>query len=280
MSKKFFSTGTFESNMSLLSRVDFLVNRGVKAIELSGGGVEPNWRSIISKFPEVDFSFHNYFPAPTIPFTLNLSSSDPEIRFKSVDFCKNGVRLAAEFGHNQFSFHAGFCFDPIPESLGAELKSKFLPQDHASAYDFFRRSLDEIVEFAREQKVLPLVENNVLTSKTASKWGQRSLLLTGLEEVELISVQYGKALGFLLDVGHLAVSCTTLARDFSTELSGFLSHANALHIHSNNGVEDQHLGVDGTEDWWPMIRRCQGLPWTFEVRPEDVKQTIILLGQL
>src|SRR4051812_21105203 len=41
---------------------------------------------------------HNYFPAPSQPFVLNLASLDADTRAKSVRHAREGLRLAAKSG--------------------------------------------------------------------------------------------------------------------------------------------------------------------------------------
>jgi sugar phosphate isomerase/epimerase len=269
-----FSTGTFTSDYPLRARIKFLADQGITRIELSGGDHEKDWRSTLSYFPNIEFSFHNYFPPPETPFVFNLASSSPEIRVASLNLCKNGIRLSSEFGQKEFSFHAGFCFDPTPESLGSKLKSSSMLLEYDTARDIFYRSLDEITAFAERNDVLAHVENNVLTRTTSSQWGDRSLLLTTSEEIEGLVKRWGSGLGVLLDVGHLKVSSITLGRDFESELDRGLECAKSLHLHSNNGLEDQHRGINGGEPWWAKIANRAIIPWTFEVKPSEVRDTI------
>lgn len=278
MGRVTFSTGTFGSEYSLASRIEFLIARGVTAIELSGGNHEKDWPTVVSSFGHVEFSFHNYFPPPEHPFVFNLASLDDGLRAASINLCMEGIRLSSEYGHNFFSFHAGFCFDPSPASLGSELQSMSALQDTDAANDIFSRSLDDIVSFADRYKVKPVVENNVLTGDTKARWGRNSLLLTTAEDLGRFSERWGLGIGILLDVGHLKVSSSTLGLDFDSELSQSLPLASALHLHSNGGLGDQHLGVTGRENWWPSIEARDDIPWTFEVVPEDIEETIRNLG--
>src|SRR5665811_1545119 len=64
---------------------------------------------------------HNYFPAPEIPFVLNLASSNEKIRNQSLTHCLKGLELSKLAGAHFFSAHAGFCVDPHPDELGRKL---------------------------------------------------------------------------------------------------------------------------------------------------------------
>jgi sugar phosphate isomerase/epimerase len=278
MSRARFSTGTFKSDFSFLAKIEFLIEQGVRAIELSGGNYEENWLSTVTHFPEVDFSFHNYFPPPKLPFVFNLASADPQVREASIKLCKEAIRLTSRFGQKQFSFHSGFCFDPTPESLGSALESRSHIVDENSANEIFNRSLEEIASFAERLQVVPLVENNVLNTETAARWGRKSLLVTTADDIEDFFRLWGTRVGILLDVGHLRVSSSTVESDFHLELERSLHFASALHLHSNNGKEDQHLGISGAESWWESVESRRDIPWTFEVKPNEVRATLDSLG--
>jgi hypothetical protein len=126
--------------------------------------------------------------------------------------------------------------------------------------------------------VTPLVENNVLNSATALDFGNKALLLTSVEEIGAFCRHWGSEIGVLLDVGHLQVSCMTIGQDFLSQLQIGLTLAGALHLHSNNGKEDQHLGVTGMEAWWERVKNSEQTIWTFEVHPSEIQQTIESLG--
>jgi sugar phosphate isomerase/epimerase len=273
-----FSTGTFSHDFSLSARIEFLIEQGIRSVELSGGNHEKEWRTVLSRFPEVIFSFHNYFPPPEVPFVFNLASSNSEIRDASINLCKEGILLSSEFGQRHFSFHAGFLFDPTPSSLGSELESSSLMLSPESANSNFYKSIDEIAGFAARYQVAPLVENNVLTLGTASNWGSNSLLLATANEIEEFSRFWGPNVGVLVDVGHLNVSSRTLELDFDLELERCMTLASALHLHSNTGKEDEHLGISGKEPWWKKINPRRDIPWTFEVKPNEVSITLESLG--
>lgn len=51
---------------------------------------------------------HNYFPAPEIPFVLNLGSGDEEIRRKSISHCVRGIQLSFAVGAPFFPLMLAF----------------------------------------------------------------------------------------------------------------------------------------------------------------------------
>ena len=57
---------------------------------------------------------HNYFPAPEIPFVLNLASINESIRTQSVAHCINGLLLAKNSGGVIFCCARRFLYRPKP----------------------------------------------------------------------------------------------------------------------------------------------------------------------
>src|SRR5690606_29507232 len=152
---------------------------------------------------------HNYFPAPEIPFVLNLASENDNIRRKSVDHCKNGLRLAKQSNSPFFAAHAGFCLDPDPRDLATELSPRD-SFDREKHYRYFLQSVDEILAEADTLEVDFLIENNVIATFNLTKTGANPLLLCEHAEIQwLFSSIPNKRLGLLLDTAHLKVSCNT-----------------------------------------------------------------------
>ncbi len=93
------------------------------ALEFSSGmHFQPNMEMLflntsIKRMP------HNYFPAPKVPFVLNLASTNNDIRNKSIEHCKKGLWLAKKSFAPFYTAHAGFCVDPKPHELGDKIQS-------------------------------------------------------------------------------------------------------------------------------------------------------------
>ena len=88
---------------------------------------------------------HNYFPAPKVPFVLNLASSNDKIRATSVSHCINGLKLAKSVKAPFFSAHAGFCIDPAPDELGRKINYQ-LNYDKQKNWILFFESLKIILK--------------------------------------------------------------------------------------------------------------------------------------
>ncbi len=270
-----FSTGTFATGVGLRARIQELVDLGVSKIELSGGGHEGDWRDSLRAYPEVKFSIHNYFPPPKVPFVFNLASQDPGILEMSREFCLQGIRISSELEEELFSFHAGFLFDPTPESLGSVLVGESKSANRERSQEIFEESLTILITAASRHGVSLLVENNVLTRQNLENWGQDALMWTHAEEIKhWLFSKFDGDLGLLLDVGHLKVSSKTLGLDFAAELGALAPLAQGMHVHGNNGEYDSHSAPIFDSTIWGLVDSSPAKYLTYEVNPAEVRETI------
>ncbi|WMX16017.1 MULTISPECIES: sugar phosphate isomerase/epimerase [unclassified Aureispira] len=196
------------------------------------------------RFPRMP---HNYFPAPQIPFVLNLASTDETIRRMSIEHCKNGLHLAKSSSSPFFAAHAGFCVDPNPAELGQKIKvpanlDKKLSKQH------FLDSVNELLVLAEELDIDFLIENNVIAPFNYDN-KVNFLLCTEYEEINwLFEMIEHDRLGLLLDTAHLKVSCQTLGLDLKQEFQKIKPFIKAFHHSDNDGTKDNNLPLP--KDYW------------------------------
>lgn len=222
---------------------------------------------------------HNYFPAPKIPFVLNLASSNHKIRTRSIYHCLNGLRLASKSNNSFFSAHAGFCVDPDPNELGRKITytSTFDKNEHKALF------LDSLSFILKEADCLGLdflIENNVITD--FNLLGEiNPLLCCESKDIKwLFEVEKSERLGILLDTAHLKVSCQTLTLNLEKELNEISKFIRAIHHSDNNGLVDSNNPMD--ESYWflPHLKAYQKKPHVIEVKKinvDTIKQQIKLL---
>ncbi|WP_348799449.1 sugar phosphate isomerase/epimerase family protein [Flavobacterium adhaerens] len=221
---------------------------------------------------------HNYFPAPQIPFVLNLGSSNIEIRTKSIEHCKNGLSLSKKSNSPFFAAHAGFCIDPDPNELGRKIaiKNDYDKQLHKQ---LFLEAVLEILKFADEIGVDFLIENNVLAPFNYD--GSNPLLCCSSEEVDwLFKAITNPRLGLLLDTAHLKVSCQTLQLDLFDEFEKVSPFVKAFHHSDNDGMKDCNYQLN--EKYWflPYIKKFKNYVHVLEIKTDginEIKQQIKLL---
>lgn len=115
----------------------------------------------------------------------------------------------------------------------------------------FRKSLDELEAFARERGVRIAVENGHFDTIT-----------------QLLSEYDPDYLGLCYDAGHGNIDEGGLAH-----LEGLKTRLISVHLHDNNGTEDQHRPLfSGTVDWPGLARIMAGSAYTKCVSMEAIIQ--------
>jgi sugar phosphate isomerase/epimerase len=250
------------------------------AIEFSSGMPfrddmeEIYYQAEIKKIP------HNYFPAPEIPFVLNLASKDQNIRERSIKHCIQGLRMSKKSGAPFFSAHAGFCIDPNSADLGNQLD---INGDFDIDYhkNLFLVSIQEILKEAHQLETDFLIENNVIASFNLTNEGRNPLLCCDSNDIRWLFKEISdKRCGLLLDTAHLKVSSVTLNLDLNQEIGAISTLIRALHHSDNDGIRDTNLPI--TENYWFLqyMKQYQSVSHVLEVKRltiQEIKNQIKLL---
>jgi RimJ/RimL family protein N-acetyltransferase/sugar phosphate isomerase/epimerase len=212
---------------------------------------------------------HNYFPAPEVPFVLNLASKDENIRSRSILHCINGMRLSYAVKAPFFSAHAGFCVDPKPDELGREL-SKVASFDREMHWDLFLQSIREILELTADLPTGFLLENNVLAKMNVYASGANPLLcVESAEMLKMLEEISDPRAGILLDTAHLKVSSKTLDFDLNKAAEEILPQARCIHHSDNDGLHDNNQPFDGGYWFLPFMKKTEHSVHVLEVRKQD-----------
>ena len=223
---------------------------------------------------------HNYFPAPKVPFVLNLASSNIEIRNQSIAHCINGLQLSKQVGTPFFSAHAGFCVDPNPDELGRKLVlSK--PIDRKVHWTLFIDSLKIITTKAQELGLTFLIENNVLAAVNLHPDGSNPLFCCDADEMLLMLKEVNHpSLGLLIDTAHIKVSARTLKFNADETIKKLIDKILCIHHSDNDGSFDTNDKL--TTGYWflPHIANFKSIVHVLEVKKlneEEVKQQLNIL---
>jgi sugar phosphate isomerase/epimerase len=228
---------------------------GLKNIELSGGAFSDSFeRDLQTISLYMNLRIHNYSPPPRDPFVFNLASTDCNIKRLSINHAKNSIILAAKFGANLYSFHAGFRIDPRVRELGTGF-SKYSLIDRDIAIESFGEAVLGLAEFARYEGVKLLIENNVIGATNFKVYQEDPLLLTNSDEIKSFMPKMPANVGVLLDVAHLYVSSRTLGLDPILEHNEIASWVEAYHLSENNGLEDLNLPITENSWFWDCIKK-------------------------
>lgn len=235
---------------------------GITHLELSSGlDPVPDIKSVLPLLLDsgLDLVVHNYFPAPPVPFVLNLAALDVETLERSRRHVRECLSLTARLGGRYYSVHGGFALALRPELLGrpeaqAELaRSQGLP-DREAAFSVFVDSLTLLCAEAKALGLEILVENNVISPRHLAIHPQNPLLVADADEIErMIAVVAADNLGLLVDVGHAHVSATALGFDASAFVQRLAPFTRAYHLSDNDGSEDNNRPFSATSWFWPVL---------------------------
>ena len=215
---------------------------------------------------------HNYFPAPTRPFVLNLASQDIVTLERSREFCRQAIRLSADLGAPFYSVHCGFLAELEPRSLGRKVQYSEI-WDYEAGYATFRSSLELLILEARTLGIRLLIEPNVVAPINLVDGHNLLFMLAEPREfARLLADVPDDYLGVLLDLGHLKVTAKTLGFEPAAFIEAAAPAVGAFHLHDNDGTNDQHQPVSADSWTFEIIRqpRFAGRPVVNEAKFESV----------
>jgi len=235
---KVFITSNCAGAASLGVALDQLHSAGFNKIELSGGHTcsQADFEKIFSlKDAGVDFLIHHYFPPPSVPFVLNLSSDDAEIRQQTFEHIDQAIALAQRLGSDFYSVHAGYALDQIPRMTKSGIFEQI--QKEPVSEDNFYASL-ETLSARLPQGFRVALENGIPT--TQPHLATPDQFFRFLDFIQAIP-----NLGLLIDLAHLKVSSTHYGFDMKELLESIVvkysEQIYELHISANDGTADSHF---------------------------------------
>jgi sugar phosphate isomerase/epimerase len=249
----YISTGGF--NKIQLSRILSLFNENsIENLELSGGLYTKNVYKILSRFKNLRFSLHNYFPVPRKSFVINLASLDQKIAEMSINQLKKSIYLSQKLKSKYYSIHAGFAFDPKIDELGKKIIYK-KTYNRKKCFRLFLNRVNYLAKYAKKRGIKLLVENNVVTKKNLINKKNNPLLLCDPKEIILFFKNTSGNVGLLLDLAHLKVSSNTLKFNLRDAHSKLRHLINGYHLSDNKGLKDTNDSFTKTAWFWKIIKK-------------------------
>ncbi len=203
---------------------------------------------VLSKYKNkgINFSLHNYFPAPKKSFVLNMAASDSYTYNMTKELVKNAFLLADYAGSPIYGIHAGYLAKAKAGSDG-----HFIFSDEAESYKVALENTIKFVDHILEYKpnnVVFAIENLFPSPK------KRHSLNCTYEEIKELMNSLPEEVGILLDLGHLNISSNILGFNRNNAidklLANFFNRIKEIHISENNGIKDEHLAVN--ENSWQL----------------------------
>jgi len=169
-------------------------------------------------------------------------------RLAGIELVKNRIDFAAQLGADAVVMHA---YPPTQDLALAPLNSLI--------WDQLRRSLDALQPYAMRRGIRIALENLIdfrgVASGAVTKADAADNFDLILQVYEAYAPEY---IGFCYDSGH-----AILGRSRMDRLAPLMTRLAVLHLHDNNGQEDQHrLLFDGAVDWDLAGRLIADSPYT------------------
>ena len=270
------STSCLKSSKNILMVLNEYEKLGIENVEL--GSVHSYFN--IKELKKFDFNYtiHNYFPPPKIPFNFNLASQDKKIKKNSISLAKKAIDLCRKIDSSLYTFHAGFVIDP--KQLGSKFNYENIPERITSITTFLD-SVSEIIDFANIYGIRLAMEPNVVQEFNLVDGKNSLLLFAELDEIEILFKFFKKTeLGILLDLGHIAVTSHWLRFNREHFVKKLIKNVAAIHISNNNGLSDQHKSL--TKNCWQIkvLKQFRGMPIILEsmnLTPMQIKNNLEII---
>lgn len=276
------STGAFKSN-KIEEILDIAYDNDIRYLELSSGMIYHERVDEIIQSAKRDFHFliHNYFPAPSEPFTLNLAASNGIVRQKSIELCKNAIYRINELGEKFYSVHCGFTFSGTGTELGNSKQLELPRIPLSEAKDNFVKNLRELCRYAQQYKVDIAIENNVV-AQYAAKEKDLYLGVSTLDLQEIVDMVQCDNLRILLDLAHAKVSDTFLNFGLENMVNDLNDQVIAVHISENNGYFDQNNPLHEQSKLLKLLKLLKEktiILEAYNLEPREIKSQIQLIRE-
>lgn len=243
----FVSTSNFKSKYE--NNLNKILESGIEGydfLEIASGHKTDNFslQLIKEKIREgKKVLFHNYSFSEEDNLMLNLCEEDAIKRKKIIEYIKQMIILTKEIGEDYYSIHGGF----YPKKLDEKSKEIY--------NNIFLESLDEIVDFAQDNKVYLGVENHVVERQNID----RLFLFNKLQYGDLFHKIKSPYLKLHLDVGHLKVTSKTYNFDPLAFINKLSDKIMTVHLHDNNGLVDLHGKFDEEAYFLTALKGIKGI---------------------
>ncbi len=188
-------------------------------------------------------------------FDLSIGSADQHIREYSAKCLKHGLETAEELGSELYIVHSGFW--------------PMIPKDSAKIWiNLFLQNLEKLIKKAQKLEITIALENVF----EADIWLHQSVFNHFSPE----------ELSFCFDLGH--ANC--FAKNDPMEwIEAFHNRIVHLHLHDNDGSDDQHLPLGrGTVDFAGIFRKLEDYnvkpSINLEVEPSEASACMAFLQSL
>jgi len=275
----FILTSCLRENKNLAKVLEAYTKNGIRNIEIGPAHEYVKQPINLVKSYQADFTVHSYFPPPKKPMVINLASQDKGLLQRSLTQIKKSIRFCKSIGARLFSFHPGFRIDPqereaapegeLDNTLDFYYDQRIPLVPYEKAFDTFVNSVAEICDYAQGLGVRVAVENTGSVSK------DKYLMMCESQEFKrLFSEVSDDNFGMLLDLGHLKLASTARNFDKYDFMNSIKEHVFELHVHDNDGINDEHRVPDNNSWCMEVIKDFNNVPITLEAMNLNMSDVI------
>ena len=257
--KIFVCSGAFSKAATVADVIYFSQKLKIKNIELSSGlRCDLESEKLLLDSKDSNFLIHNYFPAPDVPFVLNLAAENIEDLKQSLEHCRRAIELCARIGSPIFSVHSGFAVSVHPSDLGSpdrwRARMRESEVDMTAARTRFIESVRQIADYGATLGVDILVENNVVAPEVVEAGYEHGLLNSEGEEIaEFFSALDRQNVGLLVDVGHVKVTSSSIKFQPEIFMETVKPFIRGVHLSDNDGRSDSNGKFSDDAWFWRHI---------------------------
>jgi|YelNatPaOPRAMG01_1025707.scaffolds.fasta_scaffold05059_4 sugar phosphate isomerase/epimerase len=222
-----------------LKALNIAREKGAEVVELFGD-LPLIFRGIVSQDPEKirkKAEEYNIILTLHLPMIdINIASLNDLIYESSIESIKRSLEYARRCGARLVVIHPGLV--PVRNLFVILLAKRRL-----------RKAIEKIISLSEKYNIKLAIENTALD--------ERDLFLS-VSEFKKFILSFNGKLSVCFDFGHARVSPDGLSKNWD-ELKPLISH---IHIHDNNGKEDEHLPLgEGNIDfslYWKELKNFDG----------------------
>ena len=217
------STSCLKSSKNILRVLNEYEKLGIENVEL--GSVHSYFN--IKELKKFDFNYtiHNYFPPPKIPFNFNLASQDKKIKKNSISLAKKAIDLCRKIDSSLYTFHAGFV-ESLPHKMVVETTYDVVSHCLDSLHS--KKATEKSIEYCNEAIELLRNKKNNFDLIKAGHTAGNAIEITGTNLLHSLSypltghyrVSHGMALGYFLPkiLKFIDYDVSDIIEDFNLEL--------------------------------------------------------------
>ena len=213
----------------------------IKNIELGSNHSKSNQKFKLSK--NSNFIVHNYFPPQEKNFILNIASTSPQIRDKSIRFIKNTINWCQKNEVKYYTIHPGFFAETI-SPLGANVKRRNfdLKFDSKSIVNKNRKKiLEETMNVIKELYNFADGKTQLLIENQGSITSDSFTLFDSYLELQKLKKTVGNRLKFNFNLAHAYLSGINLRN--KKNIYFIFKNALFFEVSEVSGIYDSHLPV-------------------------------------